>query len=71
MAKNNQLVATEITIQRVIDDEGNDQVWVSAEDANGDMPPLIEMLGMIEMARDTAYEMAMNPEGGEDEQPGD
>ena len=49
---------TRITITRVLDDDGGDNVNVEAGDQNNELPGLIEMLGMLDLARDTVYKMA-------------
>lgn len=57
---------TNITIRRILTEEGADNVTVEASDQNNELPGLIEMLGMLDLARDTVFKMAMG-EVDEDE----
>lgn len=49
-----------IEIVRFLTDEGDDVVNVTAADPDGDSLPLIESLGMLELARDTLLHLAMD-----------
>lgn len=60
------MVMTRIVIEHVVEEDGSDNVQMMAYDRQGELPPLIEMLGMLDLGRDTAYKMASG-EGDEDE----
>ena len=51
------MVLSKIVIEHVMTDEMSG-VSVTASDSEGNIPPLLEMLGMVEMARDTVYAIA-------------
>ena len=52
------VLVAEVTIRYVIKPDGEDIVYVEATDQSGDVPPLINMLGMLDMARDPIYALA-------------
>ena len=53
------MVVADISIQRTLDDEGNDRIWFKAVDAGGDVLPLVTILGLLRMSEDTAIREAM------------
>jgi hypothetical protein len=53
------LLLTRITIERRLMADGSDQVLANFEDRDGDMPPLVEVLGMLAITNDTALRVAM------------
>jgi len=52
------LLLTRIVIERHLGDDG-DSITASFEDSQGDMPGLVEILGMLELTKDTAVQAAM------------
>ena len=52
------MVVSRIIIDRVVNEEGDDLVTVLAFDRQGELPPLVEMLGMIDLGRDTVYRIS-------------
>jgi hypothetical protein len=56
-----EFLLSEIVIQRVlaVEGESDDVVTVEARTPSGDLPPLIELLGMLRMAEDTLIRDAM------------
>jgi len=56
------LLLTRITIERHLGDDG-DSVTAEFVDGQGDMPGLVEILGMLELAKDTAIRVAMGETG--------
>ena len=56
------MVVTTIKVWRTLTPDGDDYITVSAEDSQGELPTLVEMLGMLDMARDTAYHLARGEE---------
>jgi hypothetical protein len=64
------LLVTRIVIERHINGDGGDDVTAQFEDSNGDMPPLVEVLGMLTLTKDTAIRAAMGemPEDDEDDE---
>ena len=53
------MVVGTIEISLRLDDDGAQTVWFSAEDSGGDPLPLITVLGMLEMSKDTAIRDSM------------
>lgn len=53
-----EVLVAEITIRYALAPDGEDLVLVSAEDQSGDVPPLLTMLGMMEMAKEPIYRLA-------------
>lgn len=53
------LALVTITIHRVFTEDGGDQVWAEFADRDGEMPPLVEILGMLELTKDTAIRACM------------
>lgn len=62
MSEPEQYVITEITIRRILIGD-DDVVQYEAADSQGEVPPLIEVLGLLRLAEDSAIREAM----GEDE----
>lgn len=60
------LLITRIVIERHLTDDG-DEVTVVVEDAEGNVPPFIETLGLLRMADDTIIRQYMGDEPEEDE----
>lgn len=62
------LLLTRITIERRLMPDGSDQVRAKFEDQQGDIPPLVEILGMLAMTNDTALRQAMGeiPDEGDE-----
>lgn len=60
-------VIAEISIKYVVYPDGVDMVQVDAEDNGGGCPPLLTMLGMLEMAKDGVVKLASEPADDEDE----
>lgn len=60
------LLIARVTVERRLHEDGSDIVWSDAHDGNGDALALIETLGMLEMAKDTAIRLAMG-EGPDDD----
>ena len=60
------LLLTRITIERHIGADGADEVTAEFEDSNGDMPTLVEILGMLELTKDTAIRVGMHDCGEDD-----
>lgn len=54
------LLITRIVIERHIDADGSDSVTAEFEDSNGDMPSLVEVLGMLELTKDSAIRASMH-----------
>lgn len=54
-----QYVTGRIVIEMGLTQDGRDQVWttVTGGSDEDDKPPLITVLGMLEMARDTVYHL--------------
>jgi len=48
-----------VTIERRLGDDGSDQVVAEFQDRDGNMPPLVEVLGMLALTTDTAIRQAM------------
>jgi hypothetical protein len=48
-----------IAIERRLHDDGTDNTWTQFEDRDGNMPPLVEILGLLRLAEDTAIRQAM------------
>ena len=48
-----------ITISRYIEEDGQDLVYVEAVDSSGDVLPIVESLGLLELAKDTVIREAM------------
>lgn len=67
MADGQGLLLTRIVIERRLMDDGSDQVLASFEDSDGEMPGLVEVLGMLAMTNDTAIRAAMGEDDDEDE----
>ena len=53
------LLVTRITLERRISPQGRDEYSAEFCDANGDTPGLVETLGMLELAKDTAIRFSM------------
>jgi hypothetical protein len=53
------LLVTRIVIERRIGADGEDDVMAAFEDSDGNMPGLVEILGMLELTKDTAVRAAM------------
>ena len=56
------LVLASITITYSLTADGSDLVEVSAEDEQGEVPALITLLGMMDLARGCLYDMTGNKE---------
>lgn len=56
------LLLTRIVIERRLGDDG-DSVTAEFADNNGDQPGLVEILGMLELTKDTAIRAAMGEAG--------
>ena len=52
------MIVTRLVIKREMDAEGKDHVWFKARDAEGNVPTLLEMLGLLELAKGCAEEAA-------------
>jgi hypothetical protein len=63
------LLVASITIERRLDSDGEDGLWTAFLDGQGDRLPLIEVLGMLRLAEDTAIREAMGetPEDEDDD----
>lgn len=59
------LVLAQITITYSLDAEGNDLVEVEAADEQGEIPALITLLGMMDLARGCLYDMTGNKDASE------
>ena len=61
MTEPEDILLSQIVIQRVLAAQGDsdDIVTVEAHTPSGDLPPLIELLGMLRMAEDTLIREAM------------
>jgi hypothetical protein len=64
MADDEGMLLTRIVIERRLSADGGDEIGVEFEDSNGDMPGLVEILGMLAMTQDTAIRMAMADDDG-------
>lgn len=62
-----EVLVAEINIRYALTPDGGDLVLVSAEDQNGDVPPLLTMLGMHKLAEDVIYELAATAGDTEEE----
>ena len=64
-----QYVTGRIVIEMGLTQDGRDQVWtsVSGTTDEDDRPPLVTVLGMIEMARDTVYHLYGDDDAAEDD----
>ena len=69
MTDDDGLLLTRITIERRLTAEGGDEVNASFEDSDGEMPPLVEVLGMLAMTTDTALRAAMGEIPGDEDEP--
>lgn len=58
---------TTITITREITPDGRDVIGTTFADGQGETPPLVEVLGMLRMAEDTAIRDSMGEVPGDDE----
>jgi len=56
------MTVTRITIELQINDEGHSELVFHAENAEGEVPTLLEMYGLLKMAEGCA-EKAVEPEG--------
>lgn len=56
------LVVARITVERTLHQDGGDVVWSEATDGDGNTLGLVETLGLLEMAKDTAIRSAMGAE---------
>lgn len=59
MSEQLEYVTGRIIIEMGLTKDGHDQVWTSVSGASEDdyRPPLVTVLGMLEMARTTVYEI--------------
>jgi hypothetical protein len=64
VADDEGMLLTRIVIERRLSADGGDEIGVEFEDSNGDMPGLVEILGMLTMTQDTAIRMAMADDDG-------
>jgi hypothetical protein len=62
------MLLTRIVIERRLGEDGEDQVVASFEDREGEMPSLVEVLGMLSMTTDTALRQAMGEIPDEDDE---
>jgi hypothetical protein len=53
-----------VLVERRMDDDGTLVDWFEAQDAEGDPLPLVETLGMLRLAEDTAIRLAMGETDG-------
>ncbi len=53
------LEVSRIEIVRVLTDDGQDQVWSTTRDPQGQPLPLVESLGMLRLAEDSLIREAM------------
>lgn len=53
------LLLTRIVIERRIGDDGEDAVSAEFTDAHGEMPTIVEILGLLSLSKDTAIRAAM------------
>ena len=60
-------IVAEVTIRYIIFPDGMNMIQVDAEDNGGQVPPLITMLGMLEMAKGSVVKLVEEPEDDEDE----
>lgn len=60
------LLLTRIVIERHINSNGGDDVSAEFEDSDGEMPGLVEILGMLELTKDTAVRACMGEMPDED-----
>jgi hypothetical protein len=56
-----------IIVERRMEADGSMADWFEACDADGDPLPLVETLGMLRLAEDTAIRAAMGEISGEDD----
>ncbi len=66
MPDDNGVLLTRITIERRLIGD-TDQVFAHFEDSRGDTPPLLELLGMLSLTKDTAIREAMGEASGDDD----
>jgi hypothetical protein len=61
-----EVLITEINIRRTL--SGNDDhFWYQAQDGEGNDPPLFEILGLLELAKDTALQISAGRVSDEDD----
>ncbi|GAA0977515.1 hypothetical protein ENKNEFLB_02096 [Nocardioides aquaticus] len=53
------MLLSRITVTRHIDEDGQDLFGYEAEDGSGDELSIVEILGLLELAKDTALRSAM------------
>lgn len=59
------IVVATVEIQMVLNDDGDQVIWLRHYDNNDDNLPLITVIGMLEMSKDTAYKIAALDRGEE------
>lgn len=57
MSATKEFVVAKIVIQRIMDDDGADTIWVEAEDESGEPLALVTALGMLRMTEDTLFRL--------------
>jgi hypothetical protein len=64
-----EVLITEINIRRTLSGD-DDHFWYQAQDGEGNDPPLFEILGLLELAKDTAFHVNAGTVPGEDDDDG-
>lgn len=59
MSKNTSMLTARIVIERRMNPDDGFSVTTSFEDGHDGMPNLVEVLGMLELAKDTAIRLTM------------
>lgn len=56
-----------IEVVRVLTEDGQDQVWSTTSDNDGNSLPLVESLGLLRLAEDSVIREAMGEDGLDDD----